>query len=471
MIQISPATTPPTGAAPIAVIGAGITVLSAAWHLQRAGAAVVVFEASGRAGGVIESIRRDGWLHESGPNSILEGPPGLADMIEALHLSPRRLYAADAAKNRYIVKKGRLVPVPTSPGGFLRTRLFSTRAKLGVAAEFFRPRGQHTDRESVAEFTIRRLGREFLDYAIDPFVGGVYAGDPYRLSVRHAFPKLLALEREHGSLLRGAMRKKNTSGGPSGRIFSFADGLEELPRALAAAVAGSLRLRTRILALRRHEDGWTIVHDRGGEVREERCSAVVCALPGDALGRLNFQGMAHPGGLAVLGEIEHPPVASVFTGFRREDVLHPLNGFGILAPKVENCHILGTLFSSTLFPGRAPAGHVALTTFIGGTRQPELARLDDEFLVRLAIAEMGQWLGLGADPVYCSVRRHPRAIPQYNTGYDRFEAACAAAEAAAPGLHIGGNCRDGVSLSACLASGQRLAAAALGRTAPVPQPA
>jgi oxygen-dependent protoporphyrinogen oxidase len=453
---------------PVAVLGAGITGLSAAWHLKRAGSPVVLFEASDRAGGTIESVDEGGWIRELGPNSVLEGQSEVAEMIEGLGLADRRLYASDAAKNRYIVRRGRLEPMPSSPLAFVRSRLFSIRAKLGLAGEIFRPRGTRSDEETVAEFTLRRLGRDFLDYAIDPLVGGVYAGDPQRLSVRHAFPKLLALEKEHGSLIRGAIRKRNSSGGPSGKLFSFPDGLEELPRALAAALGGSLRLRTRVTSARRMDSEWRIVHESGGGATEERFSSVICALPGDALARLQFGGFENSGGLAIMGEIEHPPVATVFTGFRREDVLHPLNGFGVLAPKVENCHILGTLFSSTLFPGRAPAGHVALTTFVGGTRQPDLARLDDGFLEKLASAELGRWLGLSAGPVFCRVKRHPRAIPQYNVGFDRFQDACAAAEAAAPGLFIGGNCRDGVSVSACIASGKRLAAAATSAVAAAP---
>ena len=381
-------------------------------------------------------------------------------MVDALGMGSRRLYASDAARNRYVVRRGVLEPVPTRPGAFLRSRLFSLGSKLRVASEAIRPRGKEGDTETVAEYTVRRHGREFLDNAVDPLVGGVYAGDPFRLSVRHAFPKLLALEREHGSLLRGAVARRNTSGGPSGRLFSFPDGLEELPRALASSLGGALRARTRILAVRRAAGMWRIAWEQGGERREEEFSSVVSALPGDALSRLSVEGLAEAGGLSIMGEIEHPPVSSVFTGFRREDVTHPLDGFGVLVPRVERRSILGTVFSSTLFPGRAPDGHVALTTFVGGSRQPLLGAMDDRSLTELVQAELVVLLGARAVPVFVSVRRHARAIPQYTTGYERFLDACNKAEASAPGLFIGGNCRDGISLAACLASGRRLAVAA-----------
>jgi len=444
------------------VLGAGATGLTAAWHLRRAGIPAVVLEASSRCGGAIETVREGGWLHESGPNTLLEGPGEASDLVEALGLGPRRLYAAQAAKHRYVLKGGRLVPMPASPGRFLGTRLFSWRAKLGLAGEVLRPRGRSAGDETVADFTVRRLGREFLDYAVDPFVGGVYAGDPARLSVRHAFPKLFALEREHGSLIRGAIRLRNASGGPRGRILSFPEGLEELPRALAAQLGDSLRLGARVLALERAGPGWRVAFERSGETRLEAFSAVICALPADGLARLRLDGFAAPGAFSPLSEIEHPPVASVFTGFRREDVTHPLDGFGVLVPRAEGRNILGTLFSSSLFPGRAPAGHVALTTFVGGTRQPALARLDDDALMSLVQAELAALLGVRAAPVFVRVRRHPRAIPQYEVGFDRFQSIYSDAEASAPGLYIGGNCRDGVALSACIASGRRLALAAAG---------
>src|ERR1019366_3171709 len=285
------------------------------------------------------------------------------------------------------------------------------------------------------DFVVRRLGREFLDYAVNPFVGGVYAGDPCRLSVRHGFPKLHALEQEHGSLLRGAFKRRNTSGGPKGRIFSFPEGLAELPRTLATSLGDAVRCSTRVQVVRRASEHWEIVSERAGEIRLESFSAVLSALPADALAALQFEGVPGAGQLAQLREIEHPPVVSIFTGYRRENVAHPLDGFGLLMPEVEHRRILGTLFSSSLFSGRAPAGHVALTSFVGGARSPALTELDDAGLRRLVREELGPLLGVHGDPVFFHVQRWPRAIPQYTLGYARFKAIFAAVESAAPGLH------------------------------------
>ncbi len=447
---------PPTSPRlPVAVIGGGLTGLTAAWQLHRAGVPVVVFEAAALPGGVIASTRDGAWLWESGPNTLLEGSADVAAFVDAVGLGGRRCYAADSANNRYVVRDAQLVAMPTSPLAFVRTRLFSWRAKLGLVGELWRARAPADAEESVADFVERRLGREFLDYAINPFVGGVYAGDPRRLSVRHGFPKLHALEQEHGSLLRGAFRRRNTSGGPKGRIFSFPEGLAELPRALAASLGGAVRDATRVQALRRPAGGWTI--ESGGPAGAESFSAVLCALPADALAQLRFEGVPGAERLAELQAIEQPPVVSVFTGYRREDVAHPLDGFGLLMPEVERRRILGVLFSSTLFPGRAPEGHVALSTFVGGVRSPELARLDDAGLRQLVREELGALLGVRGEPVYCHVQRWPRAIPQYTLGYERFKAIFTGLEAAAPGLHFGGNARDGISLANCIESGRRLA--------------
>lgn len=450
---------PPARRLPVAVLGGGITGLSAAWHLQRRGVPVVVFEAGTRPGGVMGSVRAGDWLLETGPNTLFENTPAITAFVDALGLGSRRLEAAPAAKKRYVVRRGRPVALPDSPLSFATSPLLSWPAKLRLLGEPFRGRAPAGREETVAEFVTRRLGREFLDYIVNPFVAGIFAGDPAGLSVRQAFPKLHTLEQEYGSLARGSLARRNASGGPRGRMISFPEGLAEVPLALADALGAQLRLNHAVTHVGRAEADWRVGFVRNGQRTEESFSAVICALPPDTLAGLRFEGVPAAAGLAALRTIPQPPVASVFLGYRRADVLHPLDGFGLLAPAVEQRRILGTLFSSTLFPGRAPAGHVALTTFVGGTRQPALAGETDADLLASVQADLASLLGVRGVPVIARIQRWPRAIAQYVVGFQQFKDACAAVERAAPGLFIGGTACDGVSLSHCITAGARLAAA------------
>ncbi len=456
---------PVSPGAAVAVIGGGITGLATTWRLQQAGVAVQLFESATLPGGVIGSPRHSEWLWETGPNTLFENSPAIRDFIERLGLGTRRLTAAPTARRRYVVHRGIPVPLPASPWSFLTTPLLSPRAKLRVLGEPFRGRGPGGSDESVAAFVTRRLGPEFLDRIVNPFVAGVYAGDPTQLSVRHAFPKLAALEREHGSLVRGALHRRTTATGPGGRMISFPDGLAEIPRALARALGDSLHTGHRVITVRPEGPDWRVDFIAGGKSQSRKFGAVICTLPPTALSRLNLSAVPGAGALAILGDMPQPPVASVFLGYRRADVAHPLDGFGLLAPAVEQRRILGTLFSSTLFPGRAPAGHVALTTFVGGTRQPKLAQADDAELLAAVRAELADLLGIRGEPVMTHIQRWSRAIPQYVVGFDRFEHACATVEHLAPGLFIGGTCRDGVSLSHCVAAAEKLAEQARQRLA------
>ena len=444
----------------VAVIGGGITGLAAAWHLRRRGAEPLVLEASDRVGGAIRSTREDGWLHEAGPNSLLESSPAVTEFIAGLGLAGRKLAASPAAKHRYVLRDGVPRALPGSPPVLLGGNFFSWRAKLRLLREPFVARAAADADETVADFALRRLGREFLDYAVNPFVAGIYAGDPARLSVRHGFPKLHALEQEHGSMFRGLLHARRA--GPRGGIISFPDGLGEIPHAAAAVFGpGALGLRAEVTGIVPVEKNWRVRWRTpdGGEM-EEIFAAVVVALPAGGIVQLPLPEPAARA-LGVLPEIVHPPVASVFLGFAREAVAHPLDGFGLLVPEVEKNRTLGTLFSSSLFPGRAPAGHVALTTFVGGTRQPAHAQLADGALVEFVLADLRASLGVTGAPRFVRITRWPRAIPQYAPGYDRFLDAFARAELACPGIFFGGHVRDGVALGACIESGRRLAAAAV----------
>ncbi len=437
----------------VGVVGGGPAGLAAAYQLMRLGHEVAVYEAADRAGGSVRTERRDGFLAELGPTSMQAPAGAVAQLVRELGLDPRRVEASPVARRRFIVRDGRLHALPLSPPALLTSPLFSTRAKLALLGEPLAPARRAGTDESIAEFVRRRFGREFLHYAAGPFVSGIYAGDPEALSMRHALPRIHALEREHGSVLRGAMRARwargrSGGGAPVPVLISFRDGMVELTDRLAAVLGARVRLGTAAAAVRREGTRWRVATTEG----EAHHDAVVLATPAHALARLRLDAsQGHR--LAGLAAIPHPPVGVLVLGFRRGDVAHPLDGFGMLVPAVEGRRILGAVFSSTLFPGRAPDGHVTLSIVVGGTRQPELAGLDPDPLQDIVLPELGELVGVRGAPVFRAHASWPRAIPQYVLGYDRFTAALDAIEAANPALRFAGSYRHGVALGDTLRSG------------------
>jgi oxygen-dependent protoporphyrinogen oxidase len=441
----------------VTIVGAGLSGLATAHFLATKGLDVQVLEKSARTGGTIETHRQDGFLIDCGPNSALDTTPLLGEMFVALGIDRNTQYAADEAKNRYIVRDGELRALPMSPPAFLKSRLFSRSAKWRLLREpFIAPSDPAVD-ETLADFVERRLGREMLDYAINPFVSGVYAGRPESLSVRAAFPRLHELEQRYGSLIKGAIRgrkerkRRETSGETSkqsARLFSFAGGMQTLVDALSDARAGALHTGVLIAAVRKRDDYYEVDAFIDGGDRTIRSRALVFAIPAYALAGLPVEfdfTVRDP-----LASIPYPPVAMVFLGYRDVPTDVALDGFGFLVPEKEDRTILGTIWSSTLFAGRAPAGGTAFTTFVGGSRQPEQALLPEEELVAAVGAELRALLDVDNAPDVAYVRRWERAIPQYNVGHLDMVGALEEYERQTPGLYISGNFRGGVSVSDCV---------------------
>jgi len=446
------------------IIGGGISGLTVAYFLRRAGLSVTVLDPGKAPGGTMQTITDGGWMVETGPNSALETTPLFGEMFEGLGITSERLYADPAADRRYILRNARLHPLPMSPGAFLKSSLWTFPGKMRLMKEPFVSRAG--GEETVAQFVRRRLGDEFLDYAINPFVAGVYAGDPAALSVRAAFPKLYALEEKYGGLIRGMIRgagerrKRAEKAKDRARMFSFRAGMQTFPDALARSLGDALRLNCTATSLERADPPapgrrFTVRFRRNGEPGSLNASVVVIAVPA-----YSAEKFLRPFSATVadaLGGIYYPPVSEVFLGFPSSAPGRPLDGFGYLIPEKENRKILGTIWSSALFPGRAPAGHVALTTFVGGARQPLLAALDDRDLTATVVSELRLLMGVKGEPSYAKIIRWERAIPQYALGHLALVERIGALERDVPGLYLCGNYRGGIAVGDCIASGEKLA--------------
>jgi oxygen-dependent protoporphyrinogen oxidase len=450
----------------VAVIGGGVAGLTAAFVLKKRGVRVALYEASSRVGGSILTERRDGYLVELGANSMSPQENDVTGILTDLALDEARITASPTARHRYVIRRGKPLRVPTSPAELLTTRLLSNAAKLAVFGEPLIEATETPMDESIAGFVRRRFNQEVVDYLANPFVAGTFAGDPEQLSLRHAMPQLQMLERTQGSLIKAYVRRmkaRRDSTTDSSPLWSFRNGLSEIPEALERRLEGVIRLGSPVTQIRAGAKGWTV----GAAFQAaEMYDAVIYSAPSHALDEIDLD---FPGGerLSTLSSIVYPPVAVLALGFPAAAVTHPLDGFGFLVPEVERRRILGVVFSSSLFANRAPADHVLLTVFLGGTRDPDFVNTDPQTLTARVLDELRLVLGVQGDPTFRALHVWPKAIPQYALGYGRFKDIIEQTEHANPGLVLAGAFRDGIALADTMASGVRAATRAAESLEPV----
>jgi oxygen-dependent protoporphyrinogen oxidase len=435
----------------VAVVGAGIAGLAAAADLAAQGREVVVLEASGRAGGAARSERCGGYLVERGAQSFRIGPAASA-VLRAHGLDASLVAAAPASRERFVLCGGRLVAVPASAAAFATSSLLSARGKLRLLAEPLVRRGGAAG-ESAAAFAARRLGREATERLVGPFLTGVYAGDEARLDAEAVFPELVAAERRRGSIALGLAARALERGRPRGRAgtWSAGAGLESLAEALASRVGGALRLRARASEIAFEESAYRIVVQSESGHQVLRAKDLVLACPASESGAL-LRPLA-PEAAEALEAIEYAPVASVSLGVDPRALRVAPRGFGFLVPRGEGDALLGCLFPSNLFPGRAPQGRALLTALVGGARRPEALAWPDDRLLAAVLAELDRALGLRGEPVLLGIARWPRAVPQPACGHPGRVAALRARIGRLPGLALAGAHLDGVAFGDALASG------------------
>jgi len=423
------------------------------YGLQKAGQNVLVLEASSRPGGVIQSIGKDGYLLELGPQSF-SGTSPLCELCAELGLN-EALVQAPHGVPRFILLGGKLVPVPVSPPAFLSSRLLSWKTKFVILTEILRNTHPPESDESIAAFTRRKFSAELLDRLVGPFVSGIYAGDPEQISLRAAFPSVYEAEKFAGSVVRGMLRfaktPKATMSQPRRRpsLISFRSGNESLITALADKLGPNLRCNVAVIAVDRLQQGFLVrLRKAGGGSEEMACEQLVVATPAGVAASL--LGELTPEARVSLSKIAYAPVAVASLAYRREQVRHSLNGFGFLVPRSSKLRTLGTVWNSSLFSGRAPQGQVLLASFVGGATDPSAADLSDEALSALVHRELAPILAISGQPVMQQVTLHRRAIPQYNVGHTRRLQIIRAAVESIPGLWLTGNYCNGPAVGTCI---------------------
>lgn len=459
----------------IAVIGAGISGLATAFAIQQGArrqgldVSLRIFDKESIPGGKIRSEQTDGYLCEWGPNGFLDNKPMTLDLCQEASLAGRLLRSDDAARKRFIFSDGKLHRLPESASDFFRSPLVSWPGKCRLALELLVPRRRGGGDETLADFVCRRLGREALDKLVGPMAAGIFAGDPETMSLRSCFPRIYELEQQYGGLIRAllllARRKRAerragkavaSAAGPGGVLTSFAGGLQELTDGLARQLEASLHLGEEVASIKPLGEGFSL-STAGG--RNYEAELLITAVPAMVLAS---QVKSFSPDMAVqLRQIPYAPLQVVCFGYRRESVPLALNGFGYLGARRAGLHSLGTLWSSSIFAGRAPEGYVLLRSMFGGATRPDAADLSAEEVGRRVREDLSRTMGIQQAPEFVKIIRHSAAIPQYVSGHGDRVQALEKSAARYPGLILTGNAFYGVGLNDCVAAAGRAAEQAL----------
>jgi protoporphyrinogen/coproporphyrinogen III oxidase len=434
---------------PALVIGGGISGLVCAYALRKSGIEAELVEASPRPGGVIQSIIRDGFLLELGPQSF-SSTPALRQLCTELGISDQVLEAPPHAP-RYVLIDGELQPVPLSPPAFFVSSLINASTKWALLRDMFGKSTPPDADESIAAFTRRKFSAQLLDRLVGPFVSGVYAGDPERLSLRSAFPQLYEAEKSSGSIVRGMLRLAKSKKGPRERptLQTFRKGNQSLVNALAANIGPAAQTNSRVTKLLKNSDASFSIHV-ATEGKEDSLSAstLILATPPEVTGKLLAN--LNPSFESLLSHVEFAAVVVISLGYPKPAVAHSLDGFGFLVARSSGRRVLGTVWNSSLFPGRAPDGHVLLTSFVGGTTDPAAAKLSTENLSTLVQREIATILSINSEPIFSNVTIWPRALPQSTLGHAARLAAVATLLKSNPGIWLAGNYLRGPAIGSCV---------------------
>ncbi len=438
----------------IVILGAGISGLATAYWLHKAGYDFTILETKSEPGGAMETLKERNCLIDFGPNSGLETTPLISQIAGEIGLSDEMVYANENSNKRYILRDKVLHALPMTPPAFLKSKLFSTKAKLRLLAEPFIGRSDDGYYQSIAQFVERRLGKEFLDYAIDPFVSGVSAGDPYKLSVKSAFPKLYRLEEVYGGLIKGMIKgarerkQRKEQSKQNAKMFSFINGMQSFPVTISGLFPDKIICNSEIKLIEKNGNGYVITFQNGNDIKETYCDIILSTIPAYSLSgivkRIDSKLSEH------LETVFYPPVMVLCLVYNKNQISRPLDGFGYLIPSKEKKNYLGSIWSSTIFPNRTNELEASFTIFVGGARKSELFRMDQEDLIKLVINEFQNDMKISGEPVYKNYKLWQKAIPQYNTGYIEHENYFEKFEIENKGFFLSGNYRGGIAVGDCV---------------------
>lgn len=441
-----------TNNSPIIILGAGLTGLSLAHRLRQANKPYIVCDVRPHSGGVIQTHQQDGFVYESGPNSGILANTETVQLFRDLQNDMALEKANTISKARWVLKKGRWHALPTGLISGLNTPLFSWHDKLRLLGEPFRKKGKEPD-ETLASMVVRRMGKSFLDYAVDPFILGIYAGDPGQLVLRYALPKLYQLEQDYGSFIKGAYHKgkaKKTAleQAADRSIFSAQGGLSQLIGALENSVGQqniTLGISNTKLEYNADNKRFTFKYNKSDKAYSIESSTVVSTFGGLSLQPLlQFANNKHVDNIC---QMPYAGVIGASVGFKQWKGI-PLKAFGGLIPHKEQQSILGALFMSSIFNNRAPADGALFSLFMGGVRQAAITDLDDEVIIKKLEKSFVELMGIKRfDPELLKIWRIQEAIPQYTLQSQARLASIAALEKTYPGLHLAGNIRDGIGMA------------------------
>lgn len=442
--------------AKVIVCGAGISGLSTAYWLKSFGHDVIIFEASDRAGGVIQTLQQDGYLFEKGPNSFLDNAPEVFELCDGLKLENQILKQSMRGNKRYVYFNGELHEVPTGPGGLIKSKLLSSSAKWGLLFEALRAANYNKEDESCASFIRRRLGDEMYERMFTPFVSGVYAANPEQLSIQSSFEMLYDLERKHGSIIKGMLakalrRKKEPSKPRAKNICSFINGMQTLPDALTRNMRDILRLNSPVTNIHPYENGMQVESNW----IKEQCDAVVVTTPADTTSKLVEQML--PEASAHFQAIPYNRLTVMGLAYKREKIKHSCEGFGFLVPRKQDVRILGSIWGSSLFANRAPGGERAVSVFMGGGLDQEAFDMNDDEMLELAKQDLNRTIGAEGEPIVKHIFRWERAIPQYPIGHAQKINKMSEDLKSIPSLFLTGNFVKGISVNDCIVNGKKTA--------------